>query len=263
MKTTKVKDYTQKVMIFIGGILIATLFSSFLSKILETSEFIIYFLLILFILFAMISQGWLYQKINENLFNGIKVKVFHQSTKNSWSGEPIFEGLTEALKSANESFRIIALCKPHDLPETPSRIKYYNLMEEILELKNKKNKDFLFERIIQVEDIRGNYLEKNQTDSLGYLHCKHLLELKGKPGSIKIRAKMIPSSSTPLSFAIIDESKILFIFPTIKKEASLLKTYKQIGTVLYFDDSDGKLSKDMLELWEDIKENSTEIIEVK
>lgn len=189
--------------------------------------------------------------------SGFSLDTFHAG-KTSERTEEFYETLYRYMSLASHSIRAVGLYKPSTLEPTRPRKQYFEKLYKFLENKSRQNPDFIYERIVQVDTVKSGVLESDQIDRLTFKHCKHLLDIQKRNTEMRASVKQISSVLSPMSFFIIDERITIFLIPTVTPEGGVLTTLK-LGTGLVIASQEGTFAREMLNLFETLKANSTEV----
>jgi hypothetical protein len=250
----------KEILVFSAGFLLNTVLSLWLRNLFTLDTLLFNVLAVIFVLAAVFTIIYFVQKFEQLLPQlSLSTEVFFRSRKNDDSS--IYKPLTEAFISANESLHIVSLFRASNLELTPNRKRHYQALKNMLEIKRKSNPDFRYERIVQVSDDLDNVLKRDQIDRLTLEHCQYLIsQRQADDNPTTIRLSKIPQGLSPVSFAIIDNKKILFMIPSIKQNMTgKFDPNRHVGTLIIINSPTSKLIKEMNILFESLRQSSTHV----
>jgi len=255
---------TSKAVTFVAGVISSIVLQTVFGHLIPISQGLLTVLVIVFIIIAITAMSIVRQDI-ANLISqlGISAEIFF-NRPNEKDDTKIYKALTDAITSSQESLFVVTIQKPSELENTPSRKKYYNEIQSLLEIKRKSNEDFRYERIIPVKDYNseGN-LSNEQTDSLSLEHCEYLLNLQKSKTKMTVRLRQMREGVCPVSFAIVDNKKIIFLIPSIRLDGKgSIEPYKHLGIIIIVNDVSGRIAKEMLNLFDTLRIYASDVVRV-
>jgi len=253
-----------EVLTFILGLIIPILLQAIAESLIPVSEIALIVLLLILTVTAVTVILVVQQHVSRMLERaGVSAQVYFWR-RTSEKDTSVYNALIEAVGTSKESILAVSLYKPTEIETTKNRERYYIALHEILEAKLQANEEFRFERVIQVKDIRGDTIASDQIDSVTYNHCEFLLKFKERQGSVSVRLWQIQEGIVPVSFVLVDNQKVVFLIPSIARdESNKLLSVKQIRTELVFDDRDGRLTKEMSGVFDELRLNSVEVLRLQ
>lgn len=227
--------------------------AALLKGVIPWSESLLNILMVAFILVALASLVTTRLGIAEEIDRS-RIAVYARYKAGTTEGDAeIYRPIIRRLGDAKKSIRIMGSFRGSGSNSSKSRGAYYREMAEIIREKIERDEHFLYERIVQVDEVRpGGVLYRDQVDSVLFEHCADVLaEIKKDPGPIELHLKQVAQTLPSLTLVIIDDSDIIICFPHIHREGEAFDM-QQLGTALFFQDRESTFWKEMGRIFERI-----------
>lgn len=165
----------------------------------------------------------------------------------------IYKPIIRRMGDAKKSIRIMGSHRDANSRSSQSRTNYYREIDELLKERIQRGEHFLYERIIQVDEVRpGGVLEDDQVDPVLFEHCTSVLnEINNDPGRIELHMKQTAKTFPSLTLIIIDDSDVIVCLPHVNRDGAAFNM-QQLGTALFFQDREGTFWRDMGRTFEKI-----------
>ena len=259
---------------FVATIIITVIITKALEGSISLGISAIAVVIIIFSLFAAFTLRKIHQAVTEHLWksqqavtehlslSALTVKI-HRGGEKHDSAE-LYTPLINRIAEAKKSVSILGSFRSSTLPFSANRHDYYNSIEKLLKEKDKLDADFLYRRIVQVEEIIAEGINSNQIDQLTFNHCKFISGLKNERTSLTLHLRQIPKILEPISFVIIDDTEVIIFLPEFKLNTKTSELDRvRLGIGLFFVDSDGFLVREMNRLFDVLFMNSDVICDAR
>lgn len=245
--------FTAQFVTFIAGVLISEFFSAVFGAVIPWSEGLVAIVSICFVVFAIAVLAGMRQDVNARLVQSRLSVDVHHALRTPGGDVALYDPVIRAISEAKESIRVIGLYRPPSLEITPGRRRYYQALASLLEEKHHRNKRFRYERIIQVSEIEHGTLRPNQVDALTFEHCKQLVNLQQQKTTLMVHLRQLPDILGSLSFIIIDDNSVIFAIPAPNLSGTKAARALHLGTGVVFTDPEGLLTREMLNLYDELR----------
>lgn len=235
-----------------GGWFVSYIIETIIGNVIPLSMGIIFVVFVIFIIFVLILFVDLRKDISErDTRTRLNSRVYY-ADKTPGGDKILYDPVIDIIKQAEKSIRVIGLYRPSTLPVTPGRKKYYQALHDFLETKQKRAQPFLYDRIIQVSNVRPGQISSDQVDPLTFSHIRDLLSLQKNKSSVTIRLRQIPDILGSLSFVIVDDRDIIFALPDVAHSDTVERRGFHLGSGVVFTDNDGALVKELIHIFEEL-----------
>jgi hypothetical protein len=227
---------TFSVISFIVGLILGKLIDQIVSTKTNLIELVIQGTILLTLLLILYYLSVQFSEFKE-ILRRQKISVDVKYTSVIDKDKKLYESLNDSIVDAKRSIKVIGLFRPRSLSSKEGRKNYYDVLEEIIEMKIKQNHPFVYERIVQVEQITSEVIRDDQIDSITFEHCEKIFGLKKEKSAVSIYIKQIPNILGALSFLIVDDEKFFISIPdTVRNEHEALKL-EGLQLILGFEDA--------------------------
>lgn len=251
------------VLIFFASVVAGGVVSALVSQFISFTHAVTTLLTAFLVVFTVAVVTAVHHEISTHLAQSKLSAEVHYSLRTPDGDVPLYDPVSSRITSAKESIRVVGLYRSPDLLITPGRTKYYEAIHDLLETKHKQGRTFRYQRIIQVKEVTPGKLGADQTDHLTFEHCKHLLQLQEQKTALFINLWQIPDIVGSVSFIIIDDKEVVLAIPGIDRVETRELRASHLGTAMIFTDNDGALVKEMLNLFDALRDNADRVEEVQ
>ena len=248
---------------FFSGLLTSLIVRALFGQVIPLDAGILMLLTTALVVIATAVLVSLRQELTTGLLQTRLSAKVHHAEKTENGDAPLYDPIIPILASAKESIRVIGLYRPPSLAPTEPRGRYYAAIDNLLESKRRSGQRFRYERILQVKKVRPGKLSFDQVDPVTFDHCSHVVALREEKTALSLHLRQIPDILGSMSCVIVDDKEIIFAVPTVVRSATAELKAANMGTALVFTDNDGSLVKEMLNLFDDLRLDSSEVLQLQ
>lgn len=237
---------------FLAGILVSAFAELLFGKVIPWNVSLVAIVTIAFAALTTFVLVGIRRDIQASLVQSrLSVNVYHalRTLRGDFS---LYDPVIDMIETAKDSIRVVGLYRPQSLAITPGRKKYYQVLGDLLETKRRSNERFLYERIIQVGQVKPGTLSSDQVDELTFKHCDQLVHLQHQRTGLSVHLRQLPDVLGALSFVVIDDRTVVFAIPAANPGEAKDPKALHLGTVIVFTDPEGLLTKEMLSLFNEL-----------
>lgn len=240
--------------IFLSGFLIPVFLKS-ISQLMTPGAAFFSIAFPLFAAFAITTLLYLRIQISQEVDRGRLTVRFYPKSPEAEGDAEVYDPIIYRIRGARRSVKVLGALRDPSASSSSARQRYFREIENIIQKRVNEGKDFVYERLVQVDLGEHNpsgasyshvtSLCSSTVDQLTFEHCKRSLQITEISGKVQVFLRQTPPVMPIVTLILIDEDYVILCLPWLEKNGVNELDTQQLGKGFVFHDVGSGLYSEM------------------